>query len=67
VQKAVVESARPLKQPPKTLLRGIFKAHDVIEDRVSPELVAGIKITVDDERQFDGSLRAKLDAMFGND
>ena len=28
-------------------------------------LIAGVRITVNDELQFDGTMKAKLDALFG--
>jgi F0F1-type ATP synthase delta subunit len=37
----------------------------VVEDRIDPALFAGLRIIIDDEKQFDGSLKGKLDKMLG--
>lgn len=58
-----VESARPLGNI-KELLFGLIREGDVIEEKTDPSLVAGIKITVDGERQFDGTLKRKMEKMF---
>ncbi len=41
------------------------KPDDVIEERIDQELIAGIRIILDDELQFDGSLKNKLEKAFG--
>lgn len=66
VRKVTLESARPLKPPQRAALEGFLKPGDVVEERVDPELVAGIKIVVNDEMQFDGSLKSKLSRMLGD-
>jgi len=43
----------------------VHKAGDVVEARIDPDLIAGIKITVNDEMQFDGSLKSKLNKVLG--
>lgn len=60
----VIETARPVSPSPKESLRKLFRATDFIEERVKPELVAGISVTIDDEMRFDGSLKRKLDRLF---
>jgi F0F1-type ATP synthase delta subunit len=65
-RKVVVESARPLKQPLAKLLKNFAHHSDIIESKIDPYLVAGIKITVNDEEQLDGSLKRKLDKLFRN-
>lgn len=63
VRKVSIASARPLKNATDEFKK-ILRGSDVIEEKVDAELVAGVKITIDDSRQFDGSLRRKLDALF---
>jgi len=41
-----------------------FKKEDEIETRVNPDLIAGLRITVDGERELDTSLHRKLSRMF---
>jgi len=65
-RKIVLESARPLKEPAGRILAGVARAGDEIEEVVNPKLIAGIKVTVNDESQFDGSLSRKLEKMFKN-
>jgi F0F1-type ATP synthase delta subunit len=64
VRRIIVESARPLDPSAHSLLKNILKRSDVVEERVNLELIAGVKITVDEETEFDGSLKGKLDTMF---
>lgn len=65
IHKVTIESARPLKPEQKKSLRQFIKEGDVVEEHINPELIAGVKIIVNDERQFDGSLKGKLDKLFG--
>jgi F0F1-type ATP synthase delta subunit len=64
VRKVVIASARPLGKEAKAEVKKLLKKGDVVEEAVDPELQAGITVTVDDELQFDGSLRHKLDKLF---
>ena len=59
----VFESARPLESSNQDLLSGIATAKDAVILRVNPDLVAGVRIIVDGEMEFDGSLKGKLDKM----
>jgi F0F1-type ATP synthase delta subunit len=64
-RRLVVESARALDAKAKALVNAIARSGDAIEEKINPSLVAGVKITANDEMQFDASLRRKLDAVFG--
>lgn len=61
----IVQSARPLTKAQEKTLAGFVRAEDVVEYEVDPELVAGVKLVVNDEMQFDGTMKAKLDSLFG--
>lgn len=63
-RKVIIESARPLNDNQKKLLQKILKPGDVLEEKISPELIAGVKITINGELQFDGTLARKLKKMF---
>jgi F0F1-type ATP synthase delta subunit len=63
LRKVTVESARPLKNA-ESDLKGFIRKEDILEEKVDPEIIAGIKITLDDARQFDGSLSRKLNRLF---
>jgi F0F1-type ATP synthase delta subunit len=63
-REVVIASARPLSDPQKKALHRFIKTGDIVRYVVDPDLVAGVKITVNDEMQFDGTMKAKLDEMF---
>ena len=63
-RKVVLETARALDPKSLTELQHLFQKKDIVETRLNTDLVAGVKVTVDGERQFDGSLRRKLDKLF---
>lgn len=65
VRKVTMETARSLGASQKKALAGFVKTGDILEEKIDPELVAGVKIIVNDELQFDGSLKGKLDKLFG--
>jgi len=65
-RKITVESARKLMKPAHTILKDIIRANDVVEERINPELVAGLKIIINEELQFDGSLKGRLDKMLSS-
>jgi len=64
VRKVTIETARALKAPQRKLLDHFIKGGDIVEERIDPALVAGVKIILDDELQFDGSLKGKMDKIF---
>ena len=59
-----IETARTLPKTPRELIRRLFSHKDFIEERIRPDLVAGIRIVVDGEKEFDGSLKRKLNKLF---
>lgn len=61
-----VVSARPLQKGVGKLLKEIMKPGDTVMGKIDPELIAGVKIIVNDEMQFDGSLKGKLDTLFNH-
>ncbi|MGC9599522.1 MAG: F0F1 ATP synthase subunit delta [Minisyncoccia bacterium] len=64
VRKMTIETARSLPATQKRALRALTKQGDVIEEKIDPELVAGVRVLINDELQFDGSLKGKLDKLF---
>ena len=56
----VLETARTINEKQRKLFSGIINKKDVIIEKINPELIAGIKIVVDDVLQFDSSLKSKL-------
>ena len=59
-----IESARPLIKSQEKSVQGFLKPSDVVQYAVDSSLVAGVKVTVNDEMQFDGTLKAKMDTIF---
>ncbi|MEK7173470.1 MAG: F0F1 ATP synthase subunit delta [Patescibacteria group bacterium] len=59
-----IETARTLPKTPRERIRRLFSHKDFIEERIRPDLVAGIRIVVDGEKEFDGSLKRKLNKLF---
>ncbi len=66
VRKVRIESARPLDAGGEKMVKAFLKPGDIVQKKVSPELVAGIKISLNEELEFDGSLKGKMDRMFAN-
>jgi F0F1-type ATP synthase delta subunit len=64
VREVVIESARPLNASQKKVIHAFVKFHDIVHEKIDPALVAGVKIIVNDELQFDGTLHAKLNTLF---
>ncbi len=58
-QKIMLETARALHKKFKVGKRG-----DVVEEKINPDLIAGIKIIVNGEKQLDFSLQKKLNEIF---
>jgi len=64
IRAVVFESARPLGAAQQKSLNVFSRSGDVISYRTDPRLIAGIRILIDDEKEFDGSLKGKLDKLF---
>ncbi|MGB7957354.1 MAG: F0F1 ATP synthase subunit delta [Minisyncoccia bacterium] len=63
-REVVFESARKLTAAHEKELGKFLKADDQVSLRVNPGLIAGVRVTIDGEHEFDGSLRGKLDKIF---
>lgn len=61
-RKVELETARKIDY--KNLGGNFLKESDIIEEKINPDLVAGIKIIINDEKQLDFSLKNKLDSIF---
>ncbi len=58
----ILETAR--KTELKSVLRSLLKEGDIVEEKSNPELIAGIKIIIGNEKQLDFSLSKKLEQVF---
>ena len=63
-RKITIETARETKKFPHKFLKHFLKTGDAVEEKINPDLVAGMKITINDTEQFDGSLKRKIDKLF---
>jgi len=61
-RKITLEFARKTGQ--NNILKDFFQEGDVVQEKVNPELIAGIKVIVNNEKQLDFSLKNKLDNLF---
>jgi F0F1-type ATP synthase delta subunit len=61
----VIESARPLNEKQKEAILDKFRGglYD-FEEKINPDLLAGVRLVRDEERQFDASLQKKLKRIF---
>ncbi|HVN26736.1 MAG TPA: F0F1 ATP synthase subunit delta [Candidatus Paceibacterota bacterium] len=64
VRKVTVAAARRLTPAQEKELARFLTPTDVVERITDPQLIAGVRITVNDELQFDASLKGKLDTIF---
>ena len=62
--KITFETARKLTQDQKKILESVAKKGDVVKEKINPELIAGIKIIINDSRQFDASMQSKLQNIY---
>ena len=59
-----VEFARPIETKIKRHITDIFSAKDRIEEKINPNLVAGVRVTPDGAKEFDNSFQRKLKKLF---
>lgn len=60
-RRVTVETAR---KAPNALLKDIAKKEDMLEEKINPSLIAGVKIVINNEKQLDFSLKNTLDNIF---
>lgn len=65
-KKIVLHSARPLPEKLLSALKSLFGKSDEVQASIEPELVAGVKIVIDDELSLDNTLKRKLEILFNS-
>lgn len=58
------ETARQLDESLRKQLLSLVKTGDIVEEKIDPQLIAGVKIIINDEIQLDQTLAAKLKKLF---
>ena len=59
-----IESARKIKVKQKELVESILQKGDIVDEKINKGLLAGIKIIINGEKQFDASMQKKLENIF---
>jgi F0F1-type ATP synthase delta subunit len=62
--KIVFETARKITAGQKKMLQDVSKEGDIVKEKINPELIAGIKIIINENKQFDASMAKKLQKIF---
>ena len=63
-KKIVFQTARKMTAGQKKVLDSVAKKGDIVNEKISPELIAGVKIIINDNKQFDASMAKKLQEIF---
>lgn len=63
-KKIILEIARKMDSEQKNLFKYLVKKGDIIQEKINKELIAGIKIIVNDEKQIDFSMLKKIQNIF---
>jgi F0F1-type ATP synthase delta subunit len=63
-KKIVFETARKVTPSQRKLLNSIIKQGDIVNEKLNSQLIAGIKIIINDSKQFDASMQSKLRDIF---
>jgi len=63
-KKITIETARKLTAENRTLLKKFIKDEDMVKEKINSDLIAGVKIVVNNEKQFDNSMQKKLREIF---
>ena len=63
-KKITFETARKMTSHQKKILESIAKDGDIIKEKINPEIIAGVKIIINNSRQFDETMKSKLQNIF---
>lgn len=63
-KKVILETVREINSKQKRLLESLIGKGDIVQERISKDLIAGVKIIVNDEKQIDFSMQKKLENIF---
>lgn len=63
-KKITLETARKLTVENRALLKKFIKDGDMVKEKINSDLIAGVKVVINNEKQFDNSLKNKLQNIF---
>jgi len=63
-RKITFETARKMTANQEKMVENFMKKGDVIKEKINSELIAGIKIIINDSKQFDASMQSKLQNIY---
>ncbi|MEK7061652.1 MAG: F0F1 ATP synthase subunit delta [Patescibacteria group bacterium] len=63
-KKIILQTARKMSSEQKGLLESLVKKGDIVKEEINKELIAGVKIIINNEKQFDASMKKKLENIF---
>jgi len=63
-KEVVLETARKLTDSQKKMLGKFIENGDIVKEKINPALIAGIKIIVNGNEQFDMSMANKISKIF---
>ena len=63
-RKITFETARKMTANQEKMVENFMKKGDVIKEKINYELIAGIKIIINDSKQFDASMQSKLQNIY---
>jgi F0F1-type ATP synthase delta subunit len=55
-----IETARPIPDIKKKI-HFLLRANDVVEEKINPAILAGVRVVINGESQIDASLKSQLD------
>lgn len=62
--KITFETARKMTASQKKILDSFVKNGDIVKEKINPEIIAGVKIIINNSKQFDASMQSKLQKIF---
>jgi F0F1-type ATP synthase delta subunit len=63
-RKITFQTARKITTGQKKILQSFAKEGDIVKEEINFELIAGVKIIINNNKQFDASLNGKLQKIF---
>ena len=63
-RKIAFETARKITAGQKKILNNFVNNGDIVNEKINPEIIAGIKIIINNSKQFDASMQSKLQNIF---